>query len=108
MRKGILIDDNTGDLKIQVKRENGVIVSGLVIGETDYQNVDFIVIANKGDFKEYPTLGVGLERYLKSVGKQGNLRREIEIQLGVDGYKAGDVSVSNTGKIEINVLIWEK
>jgi len=99
-RRGILFED---DLVIKVKRENGVIVSGLAVGETDYQNIDFLVTSNKGDFKEYPILGVGAERFLKSVGKQGELRREIAIQLEADGYKTTDIMVSNTGEIEINV-----
>lgn len=103
MKKGIVIGED-GDLKIQIKRdENGKIISGMVIDETDYQNVDFLVIANKGEFKEYPTLGVGVEKFLKSTGKQKELRREIAVQLETDGYKTRDVKVSNTGIIEINV-----
>jgi hypothetical protein len=101
MRKGILIGGN-GDLEIQVRCENGLIVSGIVIGESDYQNIDFLVRANKGDFKEYPILGVGAEKWLKSVEKQEALRREIAVQLGADGYKTNDISVSNTGIVEIN------
>lgn len=101
MRQGIVVED--GDLKIQLIKENGLITSGLVIDEVDYQNVDHLVIANKGEFKEHPILGVGAERYLKSVGRQEHLRREIAIQLEADGYKTKDISVSRTGIIEIDI-----
>ncbi len=102
MRTGILLDDD-GELKIQVLRQDGLIVSGLVVDETDFQNIDLIVHANKGEVKEYPIVGVGAEKYLKSVGKQEKLRREISIQLAIDGYKTNDIKVSDTGILEINV-----
>lgn len=104
MRTGILLDETTGDLQVKVKRgADGKIVSGLVIGESDYQNIDLIVTANKGDFKEYPVIGVGAERYLKSIGRAEQLRREITVQLESDGYKNPTVNVSETGILEIEI-----
>lgn len=101
--KGILIGDN-GDIEINVVRdESGKIVSGWTVGDSDYQNVDLVVVANKGDFKEYPVLGVGAERYLKSVGRTNDLRREISVQLAAIGYAKADVKVSKDGIIEIDV-----
>jgi hypothetical protein len=62
---GMLIDE-TGDLIIKPVRENGLITSGLVIGNNDYQCVRLVIEAQKGEFKEYPTLGFGIDNYLKS------------------------------------------
>jgi len=62
--KGILLDE-AGDLQITVKRDSeGKIVSGLVIGDSSLQNQYVILAAQKGEFKEYPTLGVGISDML--------------------------------------------
>ena len=53
------------DLKIQPVRDaQGLIVSGVVIGDTLQQNKAFILLAQPNDFKANPTLGVGIEDIL--------------------------------------------
>ena len=47
--KGILIDSETGDLLV----ENG----GLVVGDTEAQTVEAVLVANRGEFKESPLIG---------------------------------------------------
>lgn len=93
--------DESGDVRINpIRDSDGQIVRGLVIGESDYDHVRLIVESSKGDFKDFPVLGVG-ERFLKSVGRAADIRAEVQTQLELDGMKA-DVSVSD-GKMEINV-----
>jgi hypothetical protein len=64
--KGIQLNDNNDsgdvlDLKIIVVRDSaGMIVSGLVVGDTLEQNKAMILIAHQGEFKFNPDLGVGL------------------------------------------------
>lgn len=101
MRKGIVLDGH-GDLKISVvKDREGIIVQGLIVDESDYDHVAMIVGSNKGDFKDYPVLGIG-EQYLKSVGRTAELRADAQTQLELDGYKA-DVQIRSTGKLVIDV-----
>lgn len=103
IHKGLILNDD-GDLDIQVQRDDSrMIISGLTIGETDFQNIDMVVIANKGDFKEHPVLGVGAEKYLKSVDRADEFRREIGVQLEAIGYPKADVKVGNNGELEIDV-----
>lgn len=47
--KGILIDRATGDLAIAGGK--------MQIGENDAQVAEELLLANRGDFKEYPLLG---------------------------------------------------
>lgn len=66
-----LIDDNDQgdvlDLKINVIRDSaGMIVSGLVVGNTLEQNKAIILIAHQGELKANPDLGVGLGDLLNS------------------------------------------
>lgn len=100
-RQGILLNDER-DLQIGIKRDaSGLIMGGMVVGESDCDHVALIVESDKGDFKDFPVLGVG-EKYLKSVGRVSQLRAEIQTQLELDGYKA-DVQVDDTGKLVIDV-----
>lgn len=57
----ILIDPDSGDLQVSTERDAlGLIAQGLESGDTTYQNQAIILQASKGEFKEYPTLGVGI------------------------------------------------
>lgn len=47
--KGILIDGGTGDLLVENSR--------LVIGDTEAQTVETVLVANRGEFKESPLIG---------------------------------------------------
>lgn len=99
-RRGIVLDER-GELKVKVMKDaDGFITQGLVVDESDYDHVALIVASNKGDFKDYPVLGVG-ERYLKSVGRAAEMRADVQTQLELDGYKA-DVQVSDTGELVID------
>lgn len=101
---GILLNEETGDLAINVKRDaNGMITQGLVIDDTDYQNIQMVLLSNKGDFKGQPILGVGVMRYIKSVGRNDELRREIAVQLENIGFGKADVVVNEDGEVQIDV-----
>jgi hypothetical protein len=104
MRRGILIDEITGCLQVQIKRDStGKIMSGLVVGDVDYQDIHRIITSGKGDFKDCPILAVGAEKYLKSVGKQEQLKREIALQLGNLGYKNPVIAITETGQLTIDI-----
>jgi hypothetical protein len=90
--KGILINENN-DLDIQVKRdEKNMIVRGLVVGDSTLQNQKLLLMCNKGEIKEYPTLGVGITNYLES--HDGNeLAREIRKQFSADGMRINRINI---------------
>lgn len=89
--KGILVDENN-ELQISVQRdEKGLITQGLVIGDIDYQRCRFIIIAQKGEFKQVPTLGLGIDTYLKKTITAHEKQRfitELKSELSSDGIKA--------------------
>jgi len=73
--KDFLIDSE-GDLLIQ----NG----DLVVGTSDDQNKDILLVTDKGSFKENPQVGVGLQNYLEAEDS-GDLLAEIRKQFTADG-----------------------
>lgn len=82
----IQIDDQTHDLRIK----NG----GMVIGDVDKQNQFVILSANKGEIKEHPTLGVGIDTYTNDNDIQG-LKYAIRTNFKMDGLNLQKVDFQN-------------
>lgn len=98
--KGILIGDD-GDLLIEVTRDaQGKITDGLVIGDVTSQNQNTILLAEKGEIKNSPLLGVGIASYLDDE-LHSELLREVRINLRMDGQKVRSCGFDNNGKLII-------
>lgn len=98
--KGILIGDD-GDLLIEVTRDDqGKITDGLVIGDVTSQNQNTILLAEKGEIKNSPLLGVGIASYLDDESPS-ELLREVRINLRMDGQKVRSCGFDNNGKLII-------
>lgn len=91
--KDILLDENK-DLRI----ENG----DFVIGESTAQEIELILTAFKGEFKEYPLLGAEIIRKLKSRETTQGIRREINEQLEYDGFDWIDFKIEDSENFTIN------
>ncbi len=88
----ILTDDN-GDLLIQ----NG----DIVIGESDNQHQVDIILSNKGEYKEFPEIGVGIVQMLSDDDPMSVLI-EIKKNLQYDSMKVNNVKFEENGKITID------
>lgn len=92
--KGILL---TNDMELEISVDcdsNGLIVSGLQIGDVTQQNQKIIINASKGEIKEDPLMGVGAQLFVESADKSA-LAREIKEQLHRDGQTVKLISISN-------------
>lgn len=103
--KGALIND---DNEIQITPQydgDGLITSGVVIGNIDYQRCRVIMELTKGEFKEAPTLGFGVDRYLKSVTfqKKQQFITELKKELKSDGLSATVKIGDDLTQIEITL-----
>jgi hypothetical protein len=103
MRKGVLFDD-TGDLQIKARRNaQGKIVSGLVIGDVTAQNQRTILLAEKGEIKEAPLLGVGTQSFIDD-DEPADFFREVRTNLRMDGQTVKEVGFNETGKLVITAF----
>ncbi|MDR2652193.1 MAG: hypothetical protein LBC68_07760 [Prevotellaceae bacterium] len=85
------------DIAIQLRYdEAGKIVSGLTIGDVLYQNQAMLLLAHKGEIKEYPRVGVGLSDIVNDNDIQG-WRSEISEQLTNDGQRISRLELNESG-----------
>jgi hypothetical protein len=75
-----------------VRIENG----DFVLDRSDAQNQQLIVKANKGNYLEFPTLGVGIDNYLNSALEQHivKLKKDIQVNFALDNYALVTLSVN--------------
>lgn len=64
-----------------------------LIGDSDAQHVQDIINSWAGWWKEFPTLGVGVKRYLGKPGGVQVLKRTIKIHLKSDGYRTDNIII---------------
>ena len=90
--KDLLLNKN-GDLLIK----NG----DFVIGESDNQHQLDILLAEKGEFKEYPEIGVGIQEML-SDDDFVEFLIETKKNLEYDGMKINNIEFTANGKLNVN------
>lgn len=66
----------------------------MVLQPSDDQHIRLIMKTFSGNWTQNPYLGLGIDRFLKG-NLDGNFRREIQIQMLIDGYKIEDLKTEN-------------
>ncbi len=95
MRKDILTDED-GDL---------MIVNGdFYIGESDEQHISDLFLSQPGEYKRTPMVGFGASSYLKRNITEAEFRRNLKIQLDLDGYENALIDLSE-GIPKINITL---
>lgn len=102
--RGIQLTDGNQeafDLKIEVQRDSkGLITQGLVIGDTMNQNQALILIANPGEFKFNPTIGVAIDELLLD-NDYLRFRHRIREHFEKDGLIVNSIQLSEGKPLKI-------
>lgn len=77
--------------------ENGDLVTDV----SDEQHQKLLLAVNKGDFKENPTIGVGVAMWLNDDNQDG-LLGEIKKEFEKDGMTVKSLSINEEGKLDID------
>lgn len=77
--------------------ENG----DFVIGESTEQHQKLLLISQKGDFRQYPFIGVGIDNFLND-DEISDLGAEIQKEFEKDGMTVNKVRVTDIGKVNID------
>jgi hypothetical protein len=75
----------------------------LAIFESDSQSIVDIITSNKGDWKEYPLCGVGIDNYINSNSSQQFLTNDIKTQLTNDGFGNIDVIYDDNNSLNFTI-----
>lgn len=95
-----MIDVATSDVAVVARRDNDDKIEGLVVGDTTYQNQYMILKANKGEFKEHPTIGVGIDGIVNDDDVR-SWRNLIVEEFKKEGLIIGKIDISNIGNLII-------
>lgn len=77
-----------------------IINGDFAVGDSLNQEVAELLRARKGDYKEFPLTGVGIEDFIND-DDQGAMFREIHKQLQEDNKVVNNISLEN-GKLKID------
>jgi len=93
----ILLDE-TFDLIIE---EDTPGKGDFLIDESTKQHQALILLANKGEFRQSPLVGVGVSLYLED-DRLGAMKSELQQQLYLDGMTVDELRIFNDGRVFID------
>ena len=79
--RDILLTD--GDLDIQD--------GDFVIGPSEEQEIDFIIRSHKGEWRQFPRLGFGIVKWLKSSFRRSDFKQALDTELLQDGFVKNNI-----------------
>jgi len=84
------------DILVDVNNDNDLIIQGgdFKIGESDQQHIAHIILAQPGEYKQWPLIGFGIRNYVNGI-IDASAKRKLKLQLKSDGYGIGDISFIN-------------
>lgn len=81
---------------ILINSDIGIKNGDLLVGDSDGQNIEFIISAKPGQFYQFPTLGVGITDEINSSISKQALKIKIKNNLEADNYRVNRIDVSGT------------
>lgn len=88
-----LLLDEAGDLQISE--------GDFVIGDATLQHQRHIIVAQKGEYKEHPEIGVGIDNALLDENPK-TLLTQIRRNFEYDGMQVNTIQINNDGSITVD------
>ncbi|MBN8834561.1 MAG: hypothetical protein ABS68_00295 [Niastella sp. SCN 39-18] len=82
------------------------IAGDFAAGNSDVQHQVLLLLTDKGDWKEAPTVGVGIDLWLKDNDGDG-LLGEIKKEFERDGLTVKNIEIGTNGKLNIDASYTE-
>jgi hypothetical protein len=89
------------DILLDENNELGFYSGDLASGESTRQHQQLLLLSNKGDWREYPTVGVGLAGYLKDDDFHTVLS-DIKSEFQTDGMRIKTIALDESGNLNID------
>ncbi|BBQ07578.1 oxidase [Elizabethkingia anophelis] len=81
--------------------ELSIVNGDFEIGESTQQEIENILIAFKGEYKQHPLLGAELQKMLKARNTRQGITREVNEQLQYDGFRNIDFKIEDAENFTI-------
>ncbi len=85
MAQDILLDDD-----YDLAHKNG----DLVIGDSEQQEADLIIQANPGEWRQWPSVGMGIMKYMNGLNDRVKFEADMRAALAADGKKPRMIDTS--------------
>lgn len=72
-----------------------------IVLESEQQHIEDIIVSNKGEFRQFPLLGVGGLNFLNSTLSIDDIRKRISRQLEYDNFNVENISLLRDGSIRV-------
>lgn len=91
-------------IDILLNDENDISIAGgdFQVGESQQQEIESVLIAFKGEFKNTPFVGAEILRMLKARNTRQGIIREVNEQLKYDGFSNIDFKIEDAENFTIN------
>lgn len=83
-----------GDGDVVIKQND------LLIGNSDKQHMNDLILVEKGSLKQYPGVGVGAQTFIEGEDRSG-LLREMSLQFSADGMEVQQVELTQQGILNV-------
>ncbi|QWA37258.1 hypothetical protein [Chryseobacterium sp. ZHDP1] len=90
------------DILLNEDNDISIVNGDFHIGESGQQEIESLLIAFKGEFKNTPLLGAELPRMLKARNTRQGITREVNEQLKYDGFTRIDFQIEDAENFTIN------
>lgn len=77
------------------------------VGDNENQVIDYLIESSPGHWKEFPTIGVAIWKYLQSVTDPQTIQRAIRVQLQNDIFPRPLVDARGFPVIIVNAIVIE-
>ena len=89
--------DFLSDENHEILIENG----DFAIGDNEAQDIQRIVQAQRGEFRQFPALGVGMKNWLNGPLDKRKLKKDVALHLQSDGFQGVKVTIGDDYQINI-------
>ena len=90
------------DILLNDNNDISIVSGDFQIGESEQQEIESILVAFKGEFKNTPLVGAEMSRMLKARSTRQGITREVNQQLKYDGFENIDFKIEDAESFTIN------
>jgi hypothetical protein len=89
------------DFKVAEDGDLAIINGDIDLGESTLQHQHNLLLSEKGEYKQYPTVGVGIINYLSDDADANDLQTAIQRELEADGVDISLLKINGFNNIQI-------